>query len=219
LDTTPSARVVGHKVGLTSQAVQSQLGVTEPDFGHLKSDMAIPDGGVIDLSGTFAPRAEAEIAFVLADDLEGPGVTAADVWSATDYLLPTIEIIDSRVRDWDIRIVDTVADNASSHAFVLGGPPVSPEGADLALAGMALRVNGRIASTGAGVACLGGPANAVAWLANRLGAMGTHLPAGSIVLSGALGPVVPIRPGDVLDAEIARVGTVRFRCAQSGEAE
>jgi len=213
---TSGARLVGRKVGLTNFAVQKQLGISEPDFGHLFDDMSIKDGGTFDLSRTHNPRAEAEVAFVLGDGLAGPGVTAADVWSATAYVLPAIEIIDSRVADWDITIVDTVADNASSLAFVLGGAPVGPDAVDWSVAGMALRKNGRVASTGAGAASLGHPVNAVVWLANRLGAAGESLRAGDIVLSGALGPVIPVVPGDVVDADIAHLGRVSVRFTGEG---
>ena len=208
---TGGARLIGRKVGLTSFAVQKQLGISEPDFGHLFDDMAVIDGGTFDLSRTHNPRAEAELAFVLGDRLAGPGVTAADVWSATAYVLPAIEIIDSRVADWAITIVDTVADNASSLAFALGGAPVGPDAVDWSVAGMVLRKNGHVASTGAGAASLGHPVNAVVWLANRLGAAGESLRAGDVILSGALGPVIPVEPGDVVDADIAHLGRVSVR--------
>lgn len=204
-------RIVGRKVGLTSEAIQKWLNVDQPDFGTLLSDMWVPDGGVAPIDVLLQPRAEAEIAFVLKADLAGPGVLPVDVLRATDFLLPAIEIIDSRIADWKITFEDTVADNASSGLFVVGNTPVAPAAVDLRLCGMALRKNGRVESTGAGIACLGHPANAVAWLANALGAMGTSLRAGDIVLSGALGPVTPVVRGDHLVASIEGLGSCSVR--------
>lgn len=208
------ARLVGHKIGITSRAVQDWLKVKEPDFGCLLDDMALEDGGQCNTGLLLQPRVEGEVAFVLGRDLSGPGVTAADVLRATDFLLPCVEVIDSRVRDWQITYVDTVADNASSGMFLLGTTPVSPRGLDLALAGMALRKNGQVVSTGAGAACLGSPVNAVAWLANKLTALapdGPGLVAGSVVLSGALGPVSPVAAGDDIEVEIGHIGRARVR--------
>lgn len=205
------ARVVGYKVGLTSHAIQEWLGVDQPDFGTLLDTMEIADGGVLDASELLQPRAEGEIAFVLKKDLSGPGVGTAQVLAATEAVLPAIEIIGSRIADWKITFEDTVADNASSGMFVLGTRPVPLDSVRLRTAGLALRKNGRIVSTGAGAACLDNPVNAVAWLANQLGSMGQGIPAGSVVLSGALGPVTPIEAGDALQADIAGLGSVRFR--------
>jgi 2-oxopent-4-enoate/cis-2-oxohex-4-enoate hydratase len=206
------ARLVGHKIGITSQAVMDWLSVGEPDFGCLLDDMVVDDGGTADTSLLLQPRVEGEVAFVLGAPLCGPGVTAADVLRATDFLLPAIEIIDSRVKDWKIKYEDTIADNASSGLFVLGSTPTDPRGTDLELCGMALRKNGAVVSSGAGAACLGNPVNAVAWLANKLGELGTTLEAGHVVLSGALGPVCPVEKGDTIELDIARVGrtSVRF---------
>jgi len=206
------ARIVGRKVGLTSDAIQRWLGVDRPDFGGLLDTMELADGGVLRLDSLLQPRAEGEIAFVLADDLMGPGVTVADVLSATAFVLPAIEIIDSRIADWKITFADTVADNASSGRFVLGTTPVAIDELALGLAGMALRKRGRVVSTGAGAACLGHPVHAVAWLANTLGALDTPLCAGEIVLSGALGPATPLDRGDWLELDIARLGRCSFRC-------
>ena len=206
------ARIVGRKVGLTSDAIQRWLGVDRPDFGGLLDTMEVPDGGVLRLEGLLQPRAEGEIAFVLGDDLIGPGVTVADVLSATDFVLPAIEVIDSRIANWKITFADTVADNASSGRFVLGTTPVSIEDLELGMVGMALRKRGRVISTGAGAACLGNPVHAVAWLANTLGMLGTPLMAGDLVLSGALGPPTPLDPGDWLEVDIARIGRCGFRC-------
>jgi 2-oxopent-4-enoate/cis-2-oxohex-4-enoate hydratase len=202
------ALLVGKKIGLTSRAVQKQLGVSEPDYGYLTSDMNVPLGETLSVKKLLQPRAEGEVAFVLKKDLMGPGITAAQVIQATDFVLPCIEIIDSRVKDWKIKIQDTIADNASSSHFVLGTQPTSLKGLDLAVAGMALRVNGEVLSTGSGAACLSHPCNAVAWLANALGKFGVGLKAGEVILSGAFGPVVPVAAGDRVDVEIAGLGLV-----------
>lgn len=211
LDGRPS-RIVGRKVGLTSRAVQQWLKVDQPDFGTLLSDMEVPEGGLAPTARLLQPRAEGEIAFVLGAPLRGPGVSTRDVLQATAFLLPAIEIIDSRVADWAITFEDTVADNASSGLFVLGTTPVHPEEIpDLRLVGCALRKNGRVVSTGAGAACLDHPAHAVAWLANMLATFDTGLDAGDVVLSGALGPVTPVEPGDEVRVDISRLGSVRVR--------
>lgn len=199
-------RLVGKKIGLTSVAVQKQLGVNEPDFGYLTSDMAVALGGTVSIASLLQARVEGETAFVLKSDLAGPGVTAAQVIQATDFVLPCIEIIDSRVRDWKIKIQDTVADNASSALFVLGTEPSSLRSVELARAGMSLRINGEVLSTGTGAACLSHPVNAVAWLANTLGRFGETLRAGEVILSGAFGPVVPVKAGDRVDVSIAGLG-------------
>lgn len=207
----PKARHIGHKIGLTSHAVQSWLGVDEPDFGVLLDDMVVPDGGLANTAMLLQPRAEGEVAFVLERDLAGPGVTAADVISATAYVLPSIEIVDSRVADWEVKYEDTVADNASSGMFVLGTRPTRLEDVDLVLAGMTLLKNGRVKSTGAGAACLGNPVNAVVWLANKFGEFGKTLRAGEVILSGALGPVCPVAVGDYVEVRIAHLGNVTVR--------
>jgi 2-oxopent-4-enoate/cis-2-oxohex-4-enoate hydratase len=212
-------RVVGKKIGVTSRAVQEMLGVRQPDFGILTDAMEHPVGEAIPLAPMVQPRVEGEIAFLLARDLEGPGVTAADVLRATESVLPCIEIVDSRIRDWRIRIQDTVADNASSGSFVLGEQAAFASGLDLALCGMVLERNGEVATTGAGAATLGSPVRAVAWLANTLGALGAPLRAGEVVLSGSLGELVPIGPGDHVRVRIDRVGEVSARFAGTpGEA-
>lgn len=204
----PGALPVGYKIGLTSVAVQRWLNVSEPDFGTLLDDMQCFDGDTIPLGVLLQPRAEAEIAFVLKRPLRGPGITPAHVIAATDFILPAIELIDSRIAAWSITYEDTIADNASSGLFVLGSDPVLLRSASLRLAGMALRKNGQVVSTGAGCACLGHPTRAVAWLANTLGRFGRAIEPGQIILSGALGPVTPITYGDVLQADIAHVGRV-----------
>jgi 2-oxopent-4-enoate hydratase len=207
------ARLVGRKIGITSKAVQDWLGVPEPDFGCLLDDMAIDNDGDVETSRLLQPRVEGEVAFVLGRPLEGPGVTAADVLRATDFVLPAIEIIDSRIADWKIKYEDTIADNASSGMYVLGGTPTKLDGLDLQLCGMALRNNGSLVSSGAGAACLGHPVNAVVWLANKLGELGSTLEAGQLVLSGALGPVCPVERGDTVELEIAHLGRCSARFA------
>ncbi len=202
-----SRAIVGRKIGLTSAAVQRWLGVHEPDFGTLLDDMCLTDGSCASMGRLLQPRVEGEIAFVLGRELRGPGVTAAQVLSATEYLLPAIEIIDSRIRDWKIKLVDTVADNASSAMLVLGTRPCRPAALDLATAGLTLRKNGDVASSGAGAACLGNPLEAVVWLANKLGELNVPLAAGDIVMSGALGPVVGVAAGDAIEVTIDRMGT------------
>jgi 2-keto-4-pentenoate hydratase len=208
-------RLVGAKVGLTARAVQRQLGVDQPDFGVLFADLAVPDGEEV-AAGLLQPRVEAEVAFVLGDDLPDPEVTTVDVIRATDHLLPAIEIADCRIAGWDISIVDTVADNAASGRFVLGTRPVRLAEVDLRLCGMVLECAGEPVSVGAGAACLGNPLHAVAWLARTLADSGDPLRAGDLVLSGALGPMVPAAPGAAYEARISGLGSVRVRFAEGG---
>ncbi|WP_298284904.1 2-oxopent-4-enoate hydratase [Acidocella sp.] len=207
------ARVVGKKVGATSAAVQNLLGVAQPDFGLLLSDMLYAEGDVIPMSRLMQPKAEGEIAFLLKRDLLGPGVTMADVLGAAEAVMPCFEIVDSRIQDWKIKIQDTVADNASCGVFVLGGAAKPPLSLDLALCGMVIEKNGEVAATGAGAAALGHPANAVAWLANTLGTLGISLKAGELVLSGALATLIPIAPGDHLSMTIGGLGSCSVRFA------
>ena len=205
-------RVVGKKIGVTSQAVMNMLGVFQPDFGILLDGMVYNEGQPIEARTLLQPKAEGEIAFVLKKDLMGPGVTAADVMAATEGVMACFEIVDSRIRDWKIQIQDTVADNASCGVFVLGDRLVDPRDVDLATCGMVLEKNGEIVATGAGAAALGHPANAVAWLANTLGRLGMGLKAGEVVLSGSLGIMVPVQAGDSLRVTIGGIGgcSVRF---------
>ena len=204
--------VVGKKIGVTSKVVMDMLKVNQPDFGHLLSGMVYNEGQPISVSTMIAPKAEAEVAFILARDLEGPGVTAADVLRATDCVMPCFEIVDSRIKDWKIKIQDTVADNASCGVLTLGGLRKSPRDLDLALAGMVLEKNGEIISTSCGASVQGSPVNAVAWLANTLGRLGIGLKAGDIILSGSQSPLVPVVAGDSLYCSVGGLGgtSVRF---------
>ncbi len=202
-------RVVGCKIGLTARAVQRQLGVDQPDYGMLFDDMGYGDGEPVPLAALQQPKIEAEVAFVLGRDLAMPSPSQVDVLRAIDHALPALEIVGSRIADWNIRFVDTVADNASSGAFVLGTTPRRLCDVDLRLCGMALHRRGEPVSTGAGAACLGHPVNAVVWLARTMAARGRPLRAGDLVLSGALGPMVPVAPGDVFEAHISGLGSVR----------
>ena len=204
-------RVVGKKIGVTSKAVMDMLGVFQPDFGWLTDGMVFNEGEAVPASSLIQPKAEGEIAFLLKKTLQGPGVTAADVLAATEGVMACFEIVDSRIRDWKIKIQDTVADNASCGVFVLGDRLVDPRDVDLSTCGMVLEKNGEIVATGAGAAALGHPANAVAWLANTLGAHGIALEAGEVVLSGSLAAMVPVKAGDNLRVTIGGIGSCSVR--------
>ncbi|MCZ2133997.1 MAG: 2-oxopent-4-enoate hydratase [Burkholderiales bacterium] len=205
-------RVIGKKIGVTSKAVMNMLGVFQPDFGWLTDGMLYNEGEAVPMDRLIQPKAEGEIAFVLKRTLRGPGVSVADVLSATEGVMVCFEIVDSRIRDWKIKIQDTVADNASCGVFVLGDRLVDVRDVDLTTCGMVLEKNGEIVATGAGAAALGHPANAVAWLANTLGSHGIALEAGEVVLSGSLGIMVPVSTGDNLRVTIGGIGgcSVRF---------
>ncbi|MFG1965347.1 2-keto-4-pentenoate hydratase [Nonomuraea sp. NPDC049028] len=205
------AVVKGHKVGLTSAAMRRQLGVDQPDYGHLLDSMFHLDGAPIDTRRFLQPRIEPEIAFVLKRPLSGPGVTTAEAVAAVDFLLPALEIIDSRIADWRITLADTIADNASSGGVVLGTRPVRLETVDLALAGCLLHRNGDLVQTGAGGAVLGSPLNALVWLANTLGEQGVALEAGHVVLPGSITVAIPVTAGDIVSATFAGIGTVTAR--------
>ncbi|MFC8176590.1 2-keto-4-pentenoate hydratase [Streptomyces sp. NPDC057325] len=212
-------RITGWKVGLTSPTVRRQLGVDTPDFGALLDDTAVPDGAELPRGAVLQPRAEAEVALVLERDLGHERHTVADVIRATAFALPAVEVVGSRIRDWDITAVDTIADNASSGAYVLGTRPVLLRDVDLRNAGMVLERRGEPVSTGAGVACLGHPLHAAVWLADTLVRLGRPLRAGDTVLTGALGPMTAVAPGDVLEARIDGLGSVRAAFGHAAEEE
>ncbi|TDC79828.1 2-keto-4-pentenoate hydratase [Streptomyces hainanensis] len=215
--TAAGRRLVGRKIGLTSPAVQAQLGVDQPDFGALFADMAIPEGGTVPAGRLIRPKAEAEIALVLGADLPHRDCTVVDVLRATEFALPALEIVDSRNADWDITIVDTVADNASSGLFVLGGTPVPLTRLDARGARMTMTRRGVAVSEGTGADCLGSPLNATAWLASTLAGAGDPLRAGDLVLTGALGPMAPAAPGDRFEARISQLGSVAVEFATEGD--
>ena len=204
-------RVVGKKIGVTSKVVMDMLKVDQPDFGHLLSGMAHDDGAAIPLGGCIAPRAEGEIAFVMASDVQGPGLTNADVLRHVAYVMPCFEIVDSRIRDWKISIADTIADNGSSGAFVLGDRAAAPADVDLRSIGMVLEKNGEVIGTGAGAAAMGHPLTCVTWLANKLGEFGIPLKAGEVILSGSLSIMFPVQPGDHITMTLGGLGSCRAR--------
>jgi 2-oxopent-4-enoate/cis-2-oxohex-4-enoate hydratase len=201
-------RLIGKKIGVTSKPVQDMLDVRQPDFGFLTDTMQVADGASVSLAaaGLIQPRAEGEIAFMLKSDLRGPGVTREQVLAATEWVAPCFEIVDSRIRDWKIRIQDTVADNASCGVFVVGAQHTDPRALDLAAATMQVSKNGQPCGSGTGAAVQGHPAEAVAWLANTLGAFGIPFLAGEVILSGALAALVPAAAGDRFHMQIEGLG-------------
>lgn len=203
--------IVGKKIGATSKPVQDMLGVYEPDFGQLTSAMVCTEAQGVNLDTMIQPKAEAELAFVLERDLIGPGITATDVIRATAYVSPCFEIVDSRIKDWKIKIQDTVADNASCGVFMLGDAKGDPRKLDLALAGMVLHRNGELHATSMGAAVQGSPINAVVWLANTLGRLGLPFRAGEIILSGSQSQLIPVTDGDELVCHIGGLGSCRAR--------
>ena len=211
------ARIKGHKVGLTSAAMQRQLGVDQPDYGHLLDRMFWLEYEPIPIDRFLQPRVEPEMAFVLARPLQGPGVTVAEAIAAVDFVLPALELIDSRIRDWKIGLADTIADNASSGGVVLGSSPAALDAVDLRLAGCNLHKNGELAGTGACGAVLGSPLRALVWLANTVGARGVELEAGQVILPGSVTASIPVGPGDTVTATFAGLGRVTARFA-AGEA-
>jgi 2-keto-4-pentenoate hydratase len=204
-------RLVGRKIGLTSKAVQQQLGVDQPDYGALFADMEITTGGEVQSTKLIQPRIEAEIAIVLDRDLPEPDVTMGEVMRAVAYAVPALEIVDSRIKDWKITILDTVADNGSSARFVLGAAPKRLTDIDLESCGMAMTRNGAMVSVGSGAACLGHPLKAALWLARAMAAAGQPLRAGDVVLTGALGPVSPAAADEFYEARISGFAPVNVR--------
>jgi 2-keto-4-pentenoate hydratase len=209
-------RIKGHKVGLTSAAMQRMLGVDQPDFGHLTDDMFWTEFQPIPTSRFLQPRVEPEIAFVLGRDLSGPGVNAAEAIRAIDFVLPALELIDSRIRDWKIKLFDTIADNASSGGVVLGSRATAPDRVDLRLVGCNLYRNGAFVDSGANGAVLGSPITALVWLANTLGVRGVTLEAGHVVLPGSCTAAMPVAPGDTVLANFAGLGGVTAVFARNG---
>lgn len=207
-------KIVGRKAGLTAKAVQQQLGVDQPDFGVLFDDMRIADGGSLSPARCFQAKAEAEIAFVLKNDLLSPDCGRQEIEAAIDTVHAAIEIVDSRIADWAITFADTVADNGSSAFFVLADGGVPLAGLDLEGAAMTMSINDRISSTGIGAAALGNPLNAATWLARTLAAAGEPLRAGDILLAGALGPMVTLATGDYVKMDVAGIGGCSFRFSE-----
>lgn len=210
-------RITGRKIGITSPAVMAQVGVDQPDFGTLFVDMEYGDGVAIPAGRLLQPRIEAEVALVLERDLDMGTHSFNDIIAATAYALPSIEIVDSRIADWNIRIVDTVADNASCGLYVLGGRPVPLDRVDLRTIAMTMSVDGEQVSSGSGGECLGHPLNAARWLANTMSARGTPLRAGEVVMTGALGPMAPTKPGDTISADFGDLGTVTIHLETNDE--
>ncbi|GAA3815011.1 MULTISPECIES: 2-keto-4-pentenoate hydratase [Amycolatopsis] len=200
--------IKGHKVGLASAAMQRQMGVDQPDYGHLTGTMFHLEHQPIPVGSFLQPRIEPEIAFVLGRKLSGPGVTVADAVRAVDFVVPALEIVDSRIEDWRISIVDTIADNASSGGVVLGSRPTALSSVDLRLAGCTLHSGGELVATGAGGAVLGSPLNALVWLANTVGPLGIDLEPGHVVLPGSMTKAIPLRPGDTVVSTVAGLGSV-----------
>jgi 2-keto-4-pentenoate hydratase len=204
-------RVVGKKVGLTSKAVQAQLGVDQPDFGILFDDMELLNGQDVPMSRLIQPKVEAEVAFIVGKDVSGRTPSWAEFLACIAYALPAIEIVDSAITDWKISLVDTIADNASSALYVLGDQPVALGSLSLGEIGMQMSKAGQVVSVGAGAACLGHPLRAAYWLACTMADRGQGLRAGEVILSGALGPMVPVVAGDLIHAQIGALGTVSCR--------
>lgn len=201
-------QIAGKKIGLTSVAMQNLLGVDQPDYGHLLNTMEVSDKGTIETNRLFQPKIEGEIAFVLKHDLQGPSVTVEDVLAATAYIVPALEVVDSRITDWKIKLPDTIADNASCGLYVLGKERFPVDGADLAKIEMKLFRNGELINTGYGADVLGHPATCVAWLANKLFEYGVTLKANEVILSGALSAAVEATKGDTFTAEFSCLGKV-----------
>lgn len=204
------ARVVGHKVGLSSLAMQQMMGVDEPDYGHLLDEMQVFENKPVTAAKYLYPRVEVEVGFILADDLPGAGCTEDDVLGATAAFVPSIELIDTRITDWKIALCDTIADNASSAGFVLGKARVSPADVDITAIDAVLTRNGEVVGKGRSDAVLGNPVTAVAWLARKVESFGVRLRAGDIVLPGSCTRAIDARPGDNFVAEFTDLGSVRL---------
>lgn len=210
-------RPIGHKIGLTSRAMQLASQITEPDYGTLLDDMLLRDGSEIEVSRFIVPRFEVEFAFILARPLKGPGVTLFDVLNATDYVVPALELIDARIEQFDRvtkaprKVLDTIADNAANAAIVLGGRPMRPDAVDWRWAGALLYKNGVIEESGLGAAVLGHPGNGVAWLANKLAAHDEGLAAGEIVLGGSFTRPVPCAAEDTFHADYGPLGSISVK--------
>lgn len=204
-------QVIGLKVGLTSNAVQKMLGVDEPDYGHLTQSMLLQEGQVCPLDELIQPKVEGELAFCLNKTLKGPGVTIADVYNATGYVVPAIEVVDSRIKDWKIKLQDTIADNGSSARLVLGSRLTPIEDIDMRLVGMNLERNGELIQSGTGAEVWGNPAAAVAWLANKLSDFNIEMPAGSIIMSGSFTAMSTVESGDVFTASFTGMGSITLK--------
>jgi 2-keto-4-pentenoate hydratase len=201
--------IVGKKIGLTSKVMQNMFNVTEPDYGHILASMVLADGDEVPLSTMIQPKIEFEIAFVLKEDVKGPGVTEQQIIEATDYVVPAFEIIDSRIADWKIKFEDTVADNGSSAYAILGGKPTRLDAIDLMTVGMNIIKNGQYVDHAAGAAVMGNPVRAVVWLANALGKYDIALKKGEFILSGALTAALPVEAGDTFTADFAHLGSIQ----------
>ena len=208
------ARITGKKIGLTSTVVQEQLGVDQPDFGVLFDDMEILNGHSVSMQALMQPKVEAEIAFVLKHDLDNQNLTISDVINAIDYALPAIEIVGSRIKDWKIKITDTVADNASASHYVVGHSPKKLTEFDVVKAQMELSKNGEVVSSGTGASCLGSPLNATLWLAKKMVSLGNPLRAGELLFSGAVGPMVSVAEGDTISVQFDNLGSVSVEFAK-----
>lgn len=202
------ARIVGKKIGLTSIKVQEQFGITSPDFGILFDDMEVLNGLSLPMSETMQPKVEAELAFILGASLDAENLTIIDIINAIDYVLPSIEVVGSRIENWNIRIADTVADNASASHYVLGHSPKMLDDIDVVNCKMEMTINGEVKSSGSGKDCMGSPLNAVLWLAKKMQSLDQPLQAGELILSGSLGPMVAVEAGDVVEAVFGGLGTV-----------
>jgi 2-keto-4-pentenoate hydratase len=205
------SKVIGKKIGLTSKGMQKLLGVNEPDYGILLNDMLFAEGFASRRAALLQPKIEGELAFILKETLKGPGVTIADVYRATEYIVPAFEIVDSRIRDWKIKLEDTIADNASSAGILLGSRMTPITNIDLKLVGMMLEKNGEMVSSGVGAEVWGNPAAAVAWLANKLADFDIALEKGEIILSGAITAAEKVNAGDVFNVSFTNLGSVSLK--------